>query len=490
MDWKKETIPALEEIRRLMGHSGLGRRGIEKKAKLSRGCLEQIFARDLEIELADVLAILDVCQQSPGEFFARTYPDSGRPRRLSWKELPAVSKALAEDDEQVVGLPEHGIGSLEDLRERRTRCERAVSRLETLNDSGVRTPPEAADGDRPLSALDLCHRLIREADDLQHRHPERAVREAERARDLAAGFERDAIGHPEWFALQADAWAVLGSAYRSAGELRQAEGALNVALALLDAQELRDHLDPLAHPRLAQRASYLRCAQERFDEALLLNEEALSAYEILRDLQRLAGALLDRVTIVGWSGRNRAAVLYLAGALELMDPEENPRYHLAAVHNMALALHQIAETREENLEALEWLRLARRNHTRTPEEINLLNLRMIEGSTAVRLGQVAEGIETLWMAHDGFERLGSVHDQAIVLLRLAGVFLAQGHTDKVKRISGQLFPIFRRLEVDRETNAALMLFFKSAQTKTATLDLVEQVTRRMERAFRRPRLLS
>ncbi|MCP4660897.1 MAG: hypothetical protein GY856_36310, partial [bacterium] len=108
-----------------------------------------------------------------------------RPHRLSWKELPAVSKALAEEDEHAVGLPELGIGSVEDLRERRARCERVVSRLETLNDSGMRTPPEAANGDRPMNALELCRRLVREADDLQHRHPERAVREAERARDLA-----------------------------------------------------------------------------------------------------------------------------------------------------------------------------------------------------------------------------------------------------------------------------------------------------------------
>ncbi len=436
MDSKQETPPAPDEFRRLIRRSGLG-----------------------------------------------------RPHRLSWKELPAVSKALAAEDEHAVGLPELGIGSLEDLRERRARCERAVSRLETLNDSGMRTPPEATDGDRPMSALDLCRRLIREADDLQHRHPERAVREAERARDLAAGFERDVFGAPQWFALQADAWAVLGSAYRSAGELRQAEGALNVALAFLDARELRDHLDPLAHPRLAQRASSLRCAQERFNEALHLNEEAISAYEALEEPHRAANALVDRAVILEWSGRSRAAVLYLAGALDLLEPEESPRNHLAAIQNMAFSLHKIAETREENLEALEWLRLAHRNQARVPEEIILLYLRMLEASTAIRLGHVAEGIEQLWTAHEEFKRLGSVHDQAIVLLQLAGVFLTQGKTDNVKRISGQLFPIFRRLEVDRETNAALMLFFKAAQAETATLDLVEQVTRRMERALRRPRLL-
>lgn len=413
----------------------------------------------------------------------------GQSRRVTWQEFPAVSRALAAEDEHAAGLPVLGIGSLEDLRQRRVRCERAVSHLERSSDSGIRTP-EPMDGDRPMNDLALCRRLVREADDLQHRHPERAVREAERARDLAAGLEREVIGRPQWFTLQADAWAVLGSAYRSAGDLRQAEGALNVALAFLDAKELRGRLDPLSHPRLAQRASYVRYAQERFTEALQLNEEALMAYDRLDDSQYLASALVDRGVILEWSGRTRAAVMYLAGALDLLDPEKSPRNHLAAVHNVALFLHKIATTREENLEALEWLRLARRHHERAPEEVSLLNLRTLEASTAIRLGHTAEGIEGLWTAYEGFKRVGSVHNQALVLLQLAGVFLTRGDTNRVKRISGQLFPIFRRLEVDRETNAALMLFFKAAQAETATVDLVEQVTRRMERALRRPRLLS
>ena len=144
-----------------------------------------------------------------------------------------------------------------------------------------------------MRELDSCRRLIREAENLRFADPREAVRVAKLARDRAAAIDREAIGAPEWLRLQADVWAVLGSALRSVSDLWEAEGALNVALSFLNAPELRAHLDPLTHARLAQRAAYLRCDQRRFDESLELINEALAIYEEQGASQAAAGALSD-----------------------------------------------------------------------------------------------------------------------------------------------------------------------------------------------------
>lgn len=333
-----------------------------------------------------------------------------------------------------------------------------------------------------------CLKLLRQADDLRLSDPTAAVRVAEGARDLAARLDRDAMPHGRWLALQAEAWAILGSAWRAVADLRRAENALNVANAFLDAAEKQRDLDPWARPRLAQRACYLRCDQGRFDEALTLNRETLIAYRELADPQGEAGALVDRALILGRRRQTRPAMACLTSAFSLLDPVQSPRSFRAAVHNMAIYLHETAEGGAAEREADRWLALAARHHARFPEDLDRLKLHMLEGSVALRRGAVEEGIRKLWLAHDGFERSSSVHNQAVVLLQLAGVSLARGETAEVRRIAGRLFPVLRRLSVDRETNAALMLFYKAAQADAVTSELLERALRGVGegRALSRP----
>ncbi len=325
----------------------------------------------------------------------------------------------------------------------------------------------------------LCRYLLRKADELRNRDPQRAVSVAETARDLAARIDGDCCSHLEWTALQAESWAVLGSAYRGIADLRRAEGALNVAVRFLQTGESAPGIDPLAQPRLAQRASYLRCDQGRFEEALELNEEAMLSYREVAAFQELAGSLVDRSLILGRHGRAEQAVECLIRALYLLDPSVNPRSYLAAIHNMTLYLCERAQTREDLQEACRWAGLTARQHARFPEDVHQLKLRLLEGTIAIRLGLIDEGLCKLWQAYDGFERLGSAHNQTVVLLQLAQVAMAQGETRDVKRIAGRMLPIFRKLNVDRETSATLMLFYKAAQAEAATQELLQQALGRV-----------
>lgn len=329
-----------------------------------------------------------------------------------------------------------------------------------------------------MNQLQQCRRLLERAEDLRLEDPREALRVAESARDQVAALDREEVGVTDWFALQADAWAVFGSALRSVSDLGDSEGALNVAIAFLTAPELSGHGDPLAFAHLAQRAAYLRRDQERFEEALELIDEAISVYREHGTVQALAGALADRGLILGRAGRQEEALTYLSEALDHLDADLSPRNYFAAVYNMALYLHDLAVDSPEVADlAIRWLKLAGRCHADLPpESFSLLKLRRLEGLTAIRLGQIEAGLQELWKTQESFERLGADFEQALTLLHLAATYLAEGRTQEVKGVAGRLFPVFCGLRTDREASAALMLFYNAAQAENATLELIDRVS--------------
>ena len=323
-------------------------------------------------------------------------------------------------------------------------------------------------------------RLLSRADDLRYQSPRHALRLAEKVRDEVAGLDPEILGSTGWHILQAEAWGVLGSAFLGVGDLRSSEEALNVALAFLEVTE-DPPASPLKHARLARRAAILRCGQRRFSEALELVGEALEIYRVRERSQELACSLADRGIILGFSGRMEEAISHLAQALDQIDPRRNPRYYLGTVHNMALYLHEVAETPAANELALDWLRLAIRCHRAFPENVNLLKLQSLQGLISLRLGRFEDGIKALSGAQEGFKRLGAFFEQAIVLLHVADAYLGQDRPRDVKRVAGELFPLFRRLDTDREVSAALMLFDRAAQAETVTHELIDKAADTLRR---------
>jgi tetratricopeptide (TPR) repeat protein len=300
---------------------------------------------------------------------------------------------------------------------------------------------------------------------------------AERARDLAAGIDAETVGNVHWAALQAEAWAVLGSTFRAVGDLARAENALNIALYFLDST--RPVADPAASARWAQRAAYLRSDQRRSAEALDLIATAIDELEQLGDSARLSCAWVDRGVILHRAGRTRDAISCLRRAFEKLEREREPRVYLAATHNMALYLQEVAEGPAELAEALRWLEQAIQEHARLPERISLLKLRVLAALTAIRLGQRETGTAELWRAFEGFRALDSTLNQAVVLLHLIGLALAAGDLSETQRLAGLLFPLFSRLAVDEPSSRALKAFLRAAQTQSLTVDAVEALTRQL-----------
>ena len=130
--WKMQTRPALEEIRRLVQASGLSQREVEERAGFSKGYLSQLLARNLDLKVWHVLAVLDALKHSPGEFFAQVYPTSRFPALERFRE---TSRPLSQEMDEVLGrLYQYGVESLNELRGRLTQCERKIEDLGTLED--------------------------------------------------------------------------------------------------------------------------------------------------------------------------------------------------------------------------------------------------------------------------------------------------------------------------------------------------------------------
>ena len=128
--WTTETAPALEEIRRLVQASEISQRKVEQRAGFSRGYLSQLLARNLDLKMWHVLAILDALGHNPGEFFSRLYPGTRFP---ALERFQRTSKPLSEEMDETLGrLYKFGVESLNELRDRLSRCERAVSKLEAM----------------------------------------------------------------------------------------------------------------------------------------------------------------------------------------------------------------------------------------------------------------------------------------------------------------------------------------------------------------------
>lgn len=125
----EEIRLVLHELRRMIKRSEYSQRQVEELAGFSKGYLSQLLARNLDLKVWHVLAILDVFQVGPSEFFERLYPGAGRAAAL--ESFSERSEPLVDDlDKALSTLYRVGVESLGQLRERLEACERAVAELE------------------------------------------------------------------------------------------------------------------------------------------------------------------------------------------------------------------------------------------------------------------------------------------------------------------------------------------------------------------------
>ena len=320
----------------------------------------------------------------------------------------------------------------------------------------------------------LSQALVRESLNLVRKNPAESRDLAQLATAVADRLDSARYGHCLVQDIRAAAWGQYANTLRVISELRKADRAFGIAEHCL----ANGTGDPLEQARFFELLSLLRRAQRRFDESASLMEKAISLYRDLAD-SRMEGRALASLGIQhAIAGDLPEAIRRTHEALSRLDPATDARLICQAKYNL-LNMRFLSGDAEG---AAAGLAEARRHFVLFGDETSLLRLRWLEARIDAELGKVEAAEGAFMEARDGFIEKGVAYNAALISLELAALYSRQGKTSEVKRLVGEMLPIFQSRDIHREALAALMLYRDAVQTETATVALAEEVKTFLEKA--------
>src|SRR6185295_6643881 len=316
----------------------------------------------------------------------------------------------------------------------------------------------------------LCECLVEEGFEAGFKNPRQAVEVATLATLVADRLTPADCGGVEEArnSLRARAWAQLGNAHRIVFDLVKSEQAFSVAEALLE----EGPVGLLDKSRVLALLACLRRDQRRLAEAHQLYDRAAFVYKKLGQWNLLGQTLLQKAMVCGEAGDEESRMTLLRRALDLIDPQADPRLFLAARHNLISALHESGRSRE----AFALLFHTRPLYLKTGDRMHLLRLRWLEGLVAFGLQRIEQAEVAFREVREAFGELGLDYDAALAALDLAGVYIAQGRTHDVRRIAEETLAVFQARNTHQEAMAALLVFSDAARLDRAELELVREVS--------------
>lgn len=328
----------------------------------------------------------------------------------------------------------------------------------------------------------LCECLVEEGFEAGFHEPGRAVEVATLATVVADRLELEDCGGIEEArnSLRARAWAHLGNAFRVVFDLVGSEGAFAVAESLSE----EGPIGLLDKARVLGLLASLRLDQRRLAEAHQLYDRAAFIYKKLGQWSLLGRTLLQKALVCEEAGDEECRMSLLRRALDLIDPQAEPRLFLTARHNLIHALHDSGRSRE----AFALLFHTRPLYLKTGDRMHLLRLRWLEGLVAFGLQRIDQAEVAFREVRDAFAELGLDYDAALAALDLAGVYIVQGRTGDVRRVAEETLAVFQAHNTHQEAMAALLAFQGAACFDRAGLQLVRDVADFLKRARNNPDL--
>ncbi len=326
----------------------------------------------------------------------------------------------------------------------------------------------------------LCEALLEQCHEWGFKEPRKAVELAELAILVAERLESPYVSEALLNDLKARAWACLANARRISGEIRAADKDFRVAESFVE----KGTGDLLEKARILYMKASLRGDQRRYDEAQRLLDRVVSIYHRAGERHLLGESVLKKGLFHGYAGQSEEGIQYLRQALQLIDPQQDPRLVLATRHNLILFLNES----ERSEEALALLEETRPLYKQFGDPINLLRLRWLEGRIAVELGRFEAAEGAFQEVRAEFTRRGMGCDAALVSLDLAGICARQGRIQGLRRLAEEMLPIFQSTDLHREAIAALLVFRRSAQLEQVTLGLIRELSDYLERSRNNPKL--
>ncbi|HKV07709.1 MAG TPA: hypothetical protein VJ725_06200 [Thermoanaerobaculia bacterium] len=280
--------------------------------------------------------------------------------------------------------------------------------------------------------------------------------------------------------LRSRAWAYVGNARRVRSDLQAAEEAFVAAYRHLK----RGTKDSVERAILLDLEASLRRAQRRFEQALRLLQRAVGIFKENGQQHRAGRSLVNMSTIHHYEGHPERGIPMLYEALGLIDPEEEPRLLLCAKHNLADYLASAGSF----LEAQKIYRENRSLYRSFPDAWTQNRRRWVKGKIVRGLGQADQAESLFLAARDGFIVEGIPYDTALVSLELATLYAEQGRTADLKKLAGEMVPIFSSLNIHREALAALAYLKQAAEAERASVEVVRSVADYLRRAQHDPGL--
>lgn len=280
--------------------------------------------------------------------------------------------------------------------------------------------------------------------------------------------------------LRARAWAHLANARRVRSDLSGAEEAFVSAYLHLR----HGTRDPAEEAALVDLEGSLRRAQRRFPAAFDLFRQAEALFRHAGDLHRAGRSMVKLSTVHYFAGEIEEAIAVLSEAVPLIDAEQEPRLRLCAQHNLVDYL-TIAGRIPEARRAYGETRALYRDFA----EPWVQNRRKwVRARILLGLGK-EEVAESLFLAaRDGFLAEGIPYDTALVSLELAALYAERGRTADLKRLAGEMLPVFTSLQIHREALAALSFLHQAIESERAGLGLISAVAGYLRRAQHEPGL--
>lgn len=280
--------------------------------------------------------------------------------------------------------------------------------------------------------------------------------------------------------LRARAWAYIANSRRIKSDLRGAEEAFALAFAALE----KGTGEPVERAGVLDLRASLLQAQHRFDEALRHLRRATKLFQGAGEDHRAGRSLVKTSTLHHFMGQSDKAISFLQQALELIDPQREPRLLLVAWHNL---IDNLSET-GQFMRAQRLLVKARPLYRQFPQAWSQNPRWWVEGKIARGLGQPDLAEDLLLKARNGFLNAGASYDVAVVSLDLASLYAEQGRFTELKQIAEQIVPIFSSRQIHREALAALAYWRQAVEAEKACLSLVTRVASFLKRARHNPEL--
>lgn len=314
----------------------------------------------------------------------------------------------------------------------------------------------------------LAELLIEESHAAGFQEPARAGELANLARTVGEALSvEDCGGREGKDSLCARAWAQVGNACRIQSDHAGAERALAVAAALVE----EGRVGLLDRARVLDLQASLRRDQRKLAEASQLLDQVISIYQRLGQWNLLGRALTQKSSVCGEAGDLETEMALLRRALDLLDPNEEPRVFLTARHNLIAALNQSGRSRE----AFAMLFSTRPLYFRMGDRLNLLRMRWLEGEVAQGLGRIEQAEVAYREVRQEFIELGLDYDAALASLDLAAILIQQGRLADVRELAEEMLAVFVSRDIHREALGAIVFFCQAAKLERAGPVLVREV---------------